>query len=51
MYEYSKVMNRIEKLIDQLPYSFVKIEVELKDQMLVLEKQKSKPIGFTTDKG
>lgn len=46
MYEYSKVLSKIEKLVDQLPYSSVEIEVELKDQILVLEKQKAKPIGF-----
>lgn len=46
MYEYNKVLSKIEKLVDQLPYCSVKIEVELKDHILVLEKQKAKPIGF-----
>ena len=46
MQEYTKVLTKIEKLVDQLPYVSVKIEVELKDQSLVLEKTKARPIGF-----
>lgn len=46
MYEYAKVLNKIEKLVEQLPYKAVKIEVELADQVLILEKQKTRQIGF-----
>lgn len=46
MLEYQKTLNKIEKLVDQLPYRSVKIEVELKEQILVLEKNRQQPIGF-----
>ena len=31
MYEHQKILNKIERLVDQLPYRSVKIEVELKE--------------------
>jgi hypothetical protein len=46
MYEYQKILNKIERLVDQLPYQSVKIEVELKDQTLTLQKDKPKQVGF-----
>ena len=46
MYEYQKILNQIERLVDQLPYQSVKIEVELKDQTLTLQKDKPKQVGF-----
>lgn len=46
MFEFQNVLNKIEKLVDQLPYRSVKIEVELKDQTLILEKVKTNPCGF-----
>jgi len=46
MYEYQKILNKIERLVDQLPYRSVRIEVGLKDQILVLSKEKKNPIGF-----
>ena len=46
MHEHQKILNRIEKLIEQLPYKFVKIEIELKGQTLVLEKESRSRIGF-----
>lgn len=46
MYEHSKILNKIERLVDQLPYQSVKIEVELKDQTLILQKDKPKKCGF-----
>ena len=46
MYEYQKILNKIERLVDQLPYRSVRLEVELKDQILVLSKEKKNPIGF-----
>ena len=49
MYEHQKILNKIERLVDQLPYKSVKIEVELKDQTLVLQKDKQKQCGFIKD--
>ena len=46
MYEHQKILNKIEKLVDQLPYRSVRIEVEMKDQTLVLSKEKQSQIGF-----
>lgn len=46
MFEFQNILSKIEKLVDQLPYRSVKIEVELKDQTLVLEKVKTNPCGF-----
>ena len=46
MYEHQKILNKIERLVDQLPYRSVRIEVELKDQTLVLSKEKENQIGF-----
>ena len=46
MYEYQKILNKIERLVDQLPYQSVKIEVELKDHTLTLQKDKPKQVGF-----
>lgn len=46
MFEFQNVLRKIEKLVDQLPYRSVKIEIELKDQTLILEKEKTNPVGF-----
>ena len=46
MFEFQNILSKIEKLVDQLPYRSVKIEIELKDQTLILEKEKTKPCGF-----
>lgn len=46
MHEHQKTLCKIEKLVDQLPYRYVKIEVALKDQTLLLEKDKQTPCGF-----
>lgn len=46
MYEYQKILTKIERLVDQLPYRSVKIEVEMKDQTLVLQKEKQNQCGF-----
>jgi hypothetical protein len=46
MYEYQKILNKIERLVDQLPYRSVKIEVEMKDQVFVLSKDKPAQCGF-----
>lgn len=46
MNEHQKTLCKIEKLVDQLPYRYVKIEIAMKDQTLLLEKEKQSPIGF-----
>ena len=46
MYEENSVLNEIERLVDQLPYRSVKIEVELPDKTLTLQKDRRQPIGF-----
>ena len=49
MYEENIVLSKIEKLVDQLPYRSVKIEVELPDKTLTLQKDRHQPIGFSLD--
>lgn len=49
MYEENIVLSKIEKLVDQLPYRSVKIEVELPDKTLTLQKDRHQPIGFSPD--
>ncbi|MBR4290682.1 MAG: hypothetical protein IKT52_08595 [Oscillospiraceae bacterium] len=49
MYEENLILSEIEKLVDQLPYRSVKIEVELDDKTLTLTKDRQRPIGFITD--
>lgn len=50
MFEYQKVLNKIEQWAEKLPYASVKIEVELRNgEVLVLTKDRQKPIGFSTD--
>ena len=46
MYEENLVLKKIEQWVDKLPYKHVKIEVELPEKTLTLEKKKSSPIGF-----
>lgn len=46
MFEQQKILNKIEQWADRLPYNSLKIEVELPNQTLVLEKSKQRPIGF-----
>ena len=43
------VLSKIEELVDQLPYRFVKIEVELDDKTLTLTKDRQRPIGFSPE--
>ena len=49
MMQHSKILTQIEKLIDKLPYKWVKIEIELDNETLVLEKDKTKKNGFSTE--
>lgn len=46
MFEYQEILDKIEQLVERLPYKSVKIEVELQDQTLVLTKERQHPIGF-----
>ena len=46
MYEHQKILNKIEQLVDQLPYRWCKIQIELKDQTLTLEKDRPAQAGF-----
>lgn len=47
MYEENSVLSEIERLVDQLPYRSVKIEVELPDKTLTLTKDRQRTIGFS----
>lgn len=46
MMEHSKILTQIEKQIDKLPYRWVKIEIELDNETLVLEKNKKDWIQY-----
>ena len=48
MYEENQILSRIEKLVDKLPYRFVKIEIELESKTVTLTKEKQCKIGFFT---
>ena len=50
MHEHQKTLCKIEKLVDQLPYRYVKIEVAMKDQTLLLEKDKQTPCSNVNKK-
>ena len=49
MFEHQKILDKIERLVEQLPYKSVKIEVELPEQTLTLTKERQRPIGFTAN--
>lgn len=40
------ILNKIEQWAERLPYKTLKIEVELPNQSLVLEKTRNRPVGF-----
>ena len=46
MFEQQQVLNKIEQWAERLPYRTLKIEIELPNQTLILEKNKERPIGF-----
>ena len=46
MFEQQYILNKIEQWADRLPYKTLKIEVELPNQSLVLEKTRNRPVGF-----
>lgn len=49
MYEENHVLRKIEQWVDKLPYKSVKIEVELADKTLTLQKERRREIGFSTE--
>lgn len=46
MFEQQHILNKIEQWAERLPYKTLKIEVELPNQSLILEKSKNRPVGF-----
>ena len=46
MFEQKYILNKIEQWAERLPYKTLKIEVELPNQSLVLEKTRNRPVGF-----
>ena len=49
MYEENRVLDKIEQLVDKLPYKTANISIEMADKTYVLTKDRQRPIGFTTD--
>ena len=47
MFEQRRILDKIEPWAERLPYSTLKIEIELPGETLTLEKNKVRPIGFT----
>ncbi len=47
MFEQRRILDKIEQWAERLPYSTLKIEIELPGETLTLEKNKVRPIGFT----
>lgn len=50
MFEHQKILDKIEKLVEQLPYKTVKIEVDLGSETLILDKERIPKMGFVTEK-
>ena len=46
MFEQQHILKKIEQWADRLPYQSLKIEVELSNQTLTLEKTRQRPLGF-----
>ena len=46
MFEQQHILKKIEQWADRLPYQSLKIEVELSNQTLTLEKTRQRPIGI-----
>lgn len=47
MFEQQHILNKIEEWAERLPYKTLKIEIQLPDQTLTLEKEKTRSIGFS----
>ena len=50
MYEHQKILNNIVKLVDQLPYKSVRIEVEMKDRTIILKKSQRNKASLSNSK-
>jgi hypothetical protein len=48
MLEHKTILNKIEKLVDQLPYRTAEIRIELPKEILVLTKERQPKPGFDT---
>lgn len=46
MHEHQAILNKIEQWVDKLPYQSVRIEVQLKEETLTLEKERPAKCGF-----
>lgn len=46
MFEQQRILNKIEEWAERLPYTTLKIEIQLQGQTLTLEKDKTRKIGF-----
>ncbi len=46
MSNFTKAIDKIDKILETIDYSYVRVEVETKHEHYVLEKDKSKQIGF-----
>lgn len=46
MNDYQKVLDKIEKLVDTLPYKRISIELVMPDKTMTLDKEKSNKMGF-----
>ena len=44
--EIIKYIEKIDKIVENVDYSYVKLEIEAKNQSYIIEKNKNKPIGF-----
>ena len=46
MYKETQILRKIEQWVDKLPYKSVRIEAELPDKTVTLQKDRQRPIGF-----
>ena len=46
MSDITKAINKIDKIIDSIDYSYIKIEIMAKNQQYTMEKDNHKSIGF-----
>lgn len=50
MYEENRILDKIEALVDKLPYQTAEIRIDMADKTYTLTKDRKRPIGFTADK-
>lgn len=48
MFERAYVLSKIEQWVEKLPYCTLKVEIELPNETLTLEKTRQRTIGFDT---